>query len=1022
MKKLPLYAIAILALISCSQDTQVEIVSIDIKGSVTKGSYLPGSNISFNELEDRELRQTGDYYFSIIDNANGEYELNIDDLEEDIALAVANGYYWDEVRNQVSDGELDLVGIFEWSSELNVNVLSHLESERVKYLIQNDLIGGRRSKRFAKAKKQALNEVLTAFGIDQEYGLSESFSFFSGDNKSKILLAISSVLQADRDTYEIASLLAQLRVDIKEDGIIDNEDLREEIGSRLCILDIEQIAANVYQRLGDDFPGLEEDSLVSDYLDEIKAEFSGYECDPKVNPGPNAIAIGLLTEAIDDNCNELTFFTDLDNDGSLDDNETVINKITICNGTDGEDGSDGEDAVSIKVITSAAADCGNGGTKFSFYLDINNNNQKDDDEVVVTETTICNGEDGSDGENGEDAIPLGVKITDASTEECPAGGQKITIFRDADSDGVLDDGEEVLDTAVVCNGEDDTSGQDSDGDGVSDANDLEPDTRIGAPVDENGVMLPPIVLDDNGVTVRGESWSIIGDTLTINDINYKVVGESELRSRVNAKIELSSAVTTKITDMSRLFYLNDIYDYGDLSTWDVSNVISLKEMFNKSTEIKWDLSKWNVSNVVDMSSIWENAIFSENFDISSWDVSNVFNMNRLFSETNFNSDISNWDVSKVQNFQYAFAFTEFNQDISKWDTSSATTFEQMFGGNEEFNQDISQWNTSSVEIFDAMFQGATSFNQDIGEWDVSNAQRMLAMFQRAESFNQDLREWCVSGINGEPLDFSVDSSLSSSNKPIWGFCPETHPIFLDDNGVTVKARESAVVGETYSLYGDEFLVVDEALLREKVNQASDLTKLVTTRVTDMSNLFALPDNGDRSLPKYQIYSTGSRTTSSYTGANGGINFNHYQSTFDQDISNWDTSNVTDMRDMFVNLDFFSADLSNWDVSNVYYFDRMFALMQGGNNGQGSWEIFTSETNELAVSMEAMYFLTENFNQNISGWATSAVFNMQSMFQAARAFNQDLSNWNVGGVNFCRDFSSGANSWTLDKPFFTACSE
>ena len=124
----------------------------------------------------------------------------------------------------------------------------------------------------------------------------------------------------------------------------------------------------------------------------------------------------------------------------------------------------------------------------------------------------------------------------------------------------------------------------------------------------------------------------------------------------------------------------------------------------------------------------------------------------------------------------------------------------------------------------------------------------------------------------------------------------------------------------------------------------------------------------------------------------------------------------------MNLDFFSADLSNWDVSNVYYFDRMFALMQGGNNGQGSWEIFTSETNELAVSMEAMYFLTENFNQNISGWATSAVFNMQSMFQAARAFNQDLSNWNVGGVNFCRDFSSGANSWTLDKPFFTACSE
>ena len=143
---------------SCSQDTQVEILSVDLKGSITKGSYLPGSNISFYELDDRDLRQTGKDYFSIVDNAYGEYELNIDDIDEDIALAVANGYYWAEVRNQVSDGELDLVGIFEWSSELNINVLSHLESERVKYLIQNDLIDGRSSKRFGKAKKQALNE------------------------------------------------------------------------------------------------------------------------------------------------------------------------------------------------------------------------------------------------------------------------------------------------------------------------------------------------------------------------------------------------------------------------------------------------------------------------------------------------------------------------------------------------------------------------------------------------------------------------------------------------------------------------------------------------------------------------------------------------------------------------------------------------------------------------------------------------------------------------------------------------
>ena len=470
MKKLSLFILGLLVLISCSQDTQIEDYdSFRIEGSVTKGSFLSGATIVFTELDDRDLAQKGSYYVASIYDSSGTYDLNIDREREDVVRATASGYFWDEVRNQVSDGELDLSGLFEWSSELNINVLSQLESERVKYLIQNDMIGGSRSKRFGKAKKQALNEVLTVFGIDEEFERSEEFSFLDGDKKSKVLLAISAALQADRDTYAVASLLAEMTADIREDGTLDDESLRETIGSRLCILDIDKIATNVVGQLAEDFPNLTENSLVSDYLDDIKAEFSGYECDTKVNPGSNVISIGMITKAIDDNCDELTFFTDLDNDGELDANETVINTITICDGTDGEDGEDGEDGISVKVYTTPATDCNNGGTTFIFYLDTNDNDMKDDDEMIVTETTICNGEDGADGENGEDgedganggdgedgadADPLGVQITEASTEDCPAGGIEITIFRDSNANGTLEDTETVLDTAVICDGED----------------------------------------------------------------------------------------------------------------------------------------------------------------------------------------------------------------------------------------------------------------------------------------------------------------------------------------------------------------------------------------------------------------------------------------------------------------------------------------------------------------------------------------------------------------------------------------
>ena len=40
------------------------------------------------------------------------------------------------------------------------------------------------------------------------------------------------------------------------------------------------------------------------------------------------------------------------------------------------------------------------------------------------------------------------------------------------------------------------------------------------------------------------------------------------------------------------------------------------------------------------------------------------------------------------------------------------------------------------------------------------------------------------------------------------------------------------------------------------------------------------------------------------------------SVFNQDISNWDVSNVIDMSNMFIFTSYFNQDLSSWNVSNV----------------------------------------------------------------------------------------------------------
>ncbi len=42
----------------------------------------------------------------------------------------------------------------------------------------------------------------------------------------------------------------------------------------------------------------------------------------------------------------------------------------------------------------------------------------------------------------------------------------------------------------------------------------------------------------------------------------------------------------------------------------------------------------------------------------------------------------------------------------------------------------------------------------------------------------------------------------------------------------------------------------------------------------------------------------------------------YAKAFNQDIGNWNVSNVTDMRSMFKGAKAFNQDLNSWDVSKV----------------------------------------------------------------------------------------------------------
>jgi len=114
--------------------------------------------------------------------------------------------------------------------------------------------------------------------------------------------------------------------------------------------------------------------------------------------------------------------------------------------------------------------------------------------------------------------------------------------------------------------------------------------------------------------------------------------------------------------------------------------------------------------------------------------------------------------------------------------------------------------------------------------------------------------------------------------------------------------------------------------------------------------------------------------------------------FNQDLSQWNTSSVTDMGYMFNGANSFNGDISQWNTSSVT--DMSFML--GGEGFSYNGDISGWDTSSV-TNMKAMFSLNTSFNGDISGWNTASVTDMEGMFYGAKSFNQDLSGWNTSSV-------------------------
>lgn len=290
------------------------------------------------------------------------------------------------------------------------------------------------------------------------------------------------------------------------------------------------------------------------------------------------------------------------------------------------------------------------------------------------------------------------------------------------------------------------------------------------------------------------------------------------------------------------------------------------------------------------------------------------------------------------------------------------------------------------------------------------------------------------------------------------------PLYLADNGVTVKAKDCAIPWTTYQWeWEDWYYAVDAVDVLHKIfandfDQRGDgdfwARNVVTSNIDNMSGLFVNRPNFNQDISNWDT----SNVTTMYGMFSGA-------KSFDQDISNWDTSKVKNMSLMFQKAEKFDQSLNDWDISNVEDISWMFAHADSFDQPLDKWN--TSNVKDMSyvfysadwfnrplntwntkkvttmknmfrwahsfdqpldkwntsnvTDMEWMFFWAEWFNQNINDWDVSNVTNMEQLFCSAKSFNQPLDKWNVSNVtnmksmfHTAESFNQPLNKWKTNK--------
>ena len=286
-------ALAIIAITACTETHVMDdvaggssddagIVAIknkDVAGVSQKGPFVSGSAVTVQELDGATLKQTGKSFKGAIKSDRGDFVVNNVSLESQYAILEVTGYYRREIRDKyyyenISSGMVTLRALTDLSDRntVNINLLTHLEYDRVMYLVGTGLS-------LHDAKNQAETEIFNAFGIHGKFANPEDLDIFREGEGNAALLAISMLMLRDLSDAEFTEFLAKFAADIETDGKWDDEKTKIKIAIDAYYWDLFYIRAGIEEWNWGPVPNFEK--YVRNYwsmvfgLDECGAEEEG---------------------------------------------------------------------------------------------------------------------------------------------------------------------------------------------------------------------------------------------------------------------------------------------------------------------------------------------------------------------------------------------------------------------------------------------------------------------------------------------------------------------------------------------------------------------------------------------------------------------------------------------------------------------------------------------------------------------------------------------------------------------------